>query len=250
MEVVTRPVFEPDGASVEATAVQDQASPINNSTAIARFEFEAGRGNEGSKVLMVEWEDDDTTRGKKGDWHVSWEGKKKAVLTVGDESVEETHRVYFFIPPRVHVPPAITLIYRPSNGGEEMRWEVKTLPAIFPPELGASARTAGKKGVLHTIWAKQRLSVLQKEIEAESKNDFDGIGLDLVLKEKAWIEANFGVGNRPSIVIPSGINPASPSSPTSPRSPGGSRLSEKLKGLRLGTSDQALTPRPGNLRQA
>lgn len=109
------------------------------------------------------------------------------------------------------------------------------LPAIFPPELGVSATTQGRKGVLHTIWAKKRISVLQQEIELEMKNG-EGVGLEMVVQEKQWIEDNFGVGAK---VIPDLQYIASP---TSPKSPGGSgRLSEKLKGLKLGTSVSELS---------
>lgn len=64
----------------------------------------------------------------------------------------------------------------------------------------------------------------------------------MAVAEKEWIEANFGVLSKPSgIVVPTqeggGLN-----SPTSPRSPGGGRLMEKLKGLRIGTTTEALSP--------
>jgi hypothetical protein len=36
-------------------------------TALARFEFEAGKANEGTKILMIEWEDDDLTRSSSED---------------------------------------------------------------------------------------------------------------------------------------------------------------------------------------
>jgi len=113
--------------------------------------------------------------------------------------------------------------------------QTNPLPAIFPPELGLSATTQGRKGVLHTVWAKQRLSVLQQEIEIEMKNG-EGVGLEMALQEKQWIEENFGVG----VKITPGLQYTT--SPTSPKTPGGSgRLTEKLKGLRLGTSASALS---------
>jgi hypothetical protein len=241
---VRRPHFEPDGSSVAATAVQDTASPIASSTALARFEFESGRGNEGTKILMVEWEDDDHTKNTRGDWHVSWQGKS-TVLPAKDQIEGRTHRLYFLLPPGVHVPPHVNLVHQPADGGKATEMQVNPLPAIFPPELGASARTAGKKGVLHTIWAKKRLSVLQKEIEAECLKNAEGVGLEMVLQEKDWIEHNFGVGARPtSLSMPASGEVGLPLSPTSPRSPGGGRLAEKLKGLRVGTTEKELNARP------
>lgn len=242
---LSRPRFETDGALLEATAVRDQNSPTSPSasTSLARFEFESGRGNEGTKILMVEWEDDEQqlatgakTKSTSPTWEVSWEGKTTA-LSARDGAEEKTHRLYFLLPPNSTIPPAITLSR--DNGAEIRR--ITPLPAIFPPELGASARQAGKKGVLHTIWAKKRLSVLKSEIEREARGNFEGIGLEMALQEKSWIEENFGIsGERGTPVDSVG-------SPTSPKTPGGSssRLSEKLKGLKLGTSQQELSRSPG-----
>lgn len=115
--------------------------------------------------------------------------------------------------------------------------QTNPLPALFPAELGISATTAGKKGVLHTIYAKQRLSALQQEISVEMQNG-EGVGLEMAIQEKDWLEENFGVGAR---AVPEFQHPASP---TSPRSPVGGRLSEKLKGLKLGTSASQLSTPP------
>ncbi len=137
--------------------------------------------------------------------------------------------------------PTVTSLAR-----QPLTMKINPLPAIFPPSLGATARTAGKKGVLHTIWAKKRLQVLRKEIETESKTNVEGVGLNMALQEKEWIEENFGIAPKPtSISIPTVNESASgaPLSPMTPRSPGGGRLSEKLKGLKLGTTEQELSKR-------
>lgn len=68
--------------------------------------------------------------------------------------------------------------------------QTNPLPAIFPPELGVNVQV--QKGVLHTIWAQKRLSALQDEIALEMKNG-EGVGLEIALREKKWIEDNFGV---------------------------------------------------------
>src|SRR5277367_1569107 len=224
--------FEPDGASLAATAVRDQA--VSSAGALARFEFEAGRGNEGTKILMVEWNDDDDSSKNHGNWEVSWEGKS-TILSERDGADEGgTHRLYFLLGPGVAVPRIVKIA---QVGGKIM--QTNPLPAIFPPELGVSARTAGKKGVLHTIWGKKRLSVLQKEIDKEMSAGNEGIGLDLAIKEKEWIEENFGIGSRYA-QDPQDLPP------NSPKSPGGGRLTEKLKGLKLGTSAGDLSARPSS----
>jgi hypothetical protein len=227
-----RPHFEPDGASLAATAVRDEA--VSSAGALARFEFEAGKGNEGTKILMVEWNEDDESSKVHTNWEISWEGKS-TVLSEGDGADEGgIHRLYFLLGPGVAVPPIVKIA---QVGGKTM--QTNPLPAIFPPQLGVSAKTAGKKGVLHTIWAKKRLSVLQKEIEQEINAGNEGIGLDLAIHEKEWIEENFGIGPR-YVQDPQDLAPGSP------RSPGGGRLTEKLKGLKLGTSANDLSTRPSS----
>lgn len=214
----------------------DLASEGNDSpslpsmTPLARFEFESGRGNEGTKILMVEWsESEDAEKGSSpGDWEVSWEGKTTMVSTKASEG--RLHRIYFLLGQGTSIP---TLVKLSQSGAKSI--QVTPLPAIFPPSLGLAAATHGRKGVLHTIWAKKRLSVLQQEIEQEMKQNGEGVALEMAVQEKQWIEENFGVGSR---TVPDLQNA---SSPTSPKSPGGSRLAEKLKGLKLGTSPSELT---------
>lgn len=226
-----RPHFEPDGASPEATAVRDQA--VSSAGALARFEFEAGRGNEGTKILMVEWNEDDDSSQSHGDWEVSWEGKRTVLSERDGADDEGSHRLYFLLGPGVTIPPIVKIA---QVGGKTM--QTNPLPAIFPPQLGVSARTAGKKGVLHTLWGKKRLSVLQKEIDQEKISGNEGIGLDLAIQEKEWIEDNFGIGSRYTQDLQD--------FPSSPRSPGGGRLAEKLKGLKLSTSAGDLSARPSS----
>ncbi|KAI5358901.1 hypothetical protein Slin14017_G111840 [Septoria linicola] len=248
-----RPIFDPVDTSFHAggnSARDDVESPsLTNGNALARFEFEPGRSKDGTKVLMVEWEEDETTKGIVGDWEISWEGKK-TVLPARDQPQTHTsdqeqpiNRLYFLLGPGVTMPTAVKL------QKAAITWRTNPLPAIFPPELGATARQAGKKGVLHTIWAKKRLQVLQKEIEEESKENVEGIGLEMAFAEKDWIEQNFGVLARPGgisistnqSVMSSVYNNGGLNSPASPRSPGGGRLMDKLKGLKLGTSASELS---------
>lgn len=182
---------------------------------------------------MVEWSDDDGDGpANMGNWEVSWEGKT-TVLSAKDGAEGKLHRIYFLLAPGASVPRIVKLS---QTGGKSM--QTNPLPAIFPPELGISATTQGRKGVLHTVWAKKRLSVLQREIELEMKNG-EGVGLEMAIQEKQWIEENFGVGQK---TIP---DLQYTTSPTSPKSPSGGRLSEKLKGLKLGTSASELTSSSG-----
>ncbi|RAR05825.1 TPR-like protein [Stemphylium lycopersici] len=237
--------------SVDTTAHQPakdevESPSISSANALARYEYEAGHANAttGTKILMVEWEDDDTTRGVRGDWHISWDGSTR-VLPANDQPANDVNRMYFLLPPGVAVPTSVTLTLRPQDASKAVVvWHTNPLPALFPPELGASARAAGKKGVLHTIWAKKRLQVLQKEIEAESRNNVEGIGLIMVVQEKEWIESTFGVNAKPAGLSISLGEPTSAQikGPSSPRSPGGGRLMDKLAGLRLGTSEKDLSP--------
>lgn len=241
--------FTPTEASRAGTILDKSPTGGNSPAALARFEFEPGKSNDGTKILMVEWEEDDATRRSPGEWRVSWQGKS-TVLPADERTNDHTRRVYFLLPPGTTIPPSITLSHTaaptlpdPSQSLHPLSMQINPLPAIFPPSLGATARTAGKKGVLHTIWAKKRLQVLHKEIETESKANVESIGLDMALQEKDWIEENFGIAAKSmAISIPSLETPmpGPPISPVTPRSPGGGRLSEKLKGLRLGTSDQEL----------
>jgi hypothetical protein len=236
--------FSPDS---EFYSQQTPRAPSNSSlsiTALARFEFEAGKSNNGTKILMVEWEDDDLARSPAGSWHVSWEGKK-TVIPADEQTTENTRRFFFLLPPGVTIPPVVTLRYEPhpTSASTIRRPDsvpINPLPAIFPPELGATARTAGKKGVLHTLWAKKRLQALEKEIHEESLNNVEGVALHMAIQEKEWIESNFGVA-MPS--TSDNIHAASPTPsypPTTPISPTGSRLVDKLKGLKLETAEKDL----------
>ncbi|KAI7589554.1 hypothetical protein KC316_g3873 [Hortaea werneckii] len=239
----SRPIFDPVDTNFNPalnSRKDDVESPsLSDSNALARFEFEPGRSRDGTKVLMVEWEDDDKTRDIDADWELSWEGKK-TVLPAKEQAGDEAsiNRLYFLLGPGVPVPTQVRL----RKG--TVTWRTNPLPAIFAPALGATAREEGKKGVLHTIWAKKRLQVLQSEIDLESKKNNEGIGLEMAIAEKEWIEANFGVVSKRSVVDVPGRGAMasamdSMNSPSSPRSPGGSRLMDKLKGLKLDTQPNA-----------
>jgi hypothetical protein len=238
----------------------DVESPsLTRGNALARFEFEnlpAGDSRNGTKVLMVEWEDDQHTKLLPGHWTVSWEGKKTAVLdaNAADGSREGLHRLYFLLSAAERIPGTVSLTLQ-SKDQQHALWRTHPLPAIFPPELGASARQAGKKGVLHTVWAKKRLEVLKQEIQHEETHNPEGVALSMAMQERDWIESNFGVRTKPHDLDTSTISTTTTTttsssdttslgllpSPTSPRSPGRGPLLEKLKGLRLDTEASSST---------
>lgn len=229
---------------------------LESVTALARFEFEPGKNKDGTKILMVEWEDNDRNRSSEGQWQVSWLGKT-TVLPADERPADNVRRFYFLLLPGTSIPPHVTLTYQPPktvspSARTALTLTINPLPAIFSPELGVTARASGKKGVLHTVWAKKRLQVLEQEIRREQEFNLEGIALEMALSEKEWIETNFGV-------VPPRIHaidtssaqklPASPlsaglASPKTPRSPGGRRLNEKLKGLNIATSEKDLAAWP------
>ena len=219
-------------------------------TAFARYEYEAGKAQDGTKILMVEFEDedDDNRRDSAGTWHVSW-SNQTTVLPSEERTSDNSRRLYFLLPPGAAIPPKVSLTFNPppNSAKQPQSLTLSPLPAIFAPDLEASARASGKKGVLHTIWAKKRLQVLEKEIKREEEFNLEGIALDLAKGEKEWIENNFAIAVKPSTLdlgsLPRYANGVLSSAMASPRSPGGRKLSEKLRGLSLGTSDRDLAMR-------
>ncbi|KAJ5583022.1 hypothetical protein N7535_001642 [Penicillium sp. DV-2018c] len=237
------PAFTPDSEFAEAETPRCNGNGSLPITAMARFEFEAGKANDGTKILMIEWEDDDLTRSSsEGYWNVSWTGKT-TVLPADDRPSDSLRRFYLLLPPYVTIPPVVTLSYELQGTPEE----IAALAQKKPPN--PTGRAAGKKGVLHTIWAKKRLRVLEQEIAAESRTNIEGIALHMAIQEKQWIEENFGINSRLADSVanshdssnPSSIYPATPVSPIS-----GKKLSDKLKGLKLQTSEKDLAVNDGS----
>lgn len=269
-----QPTVAPPAGAVNV--VETPTSPSSAFT-LSRFEFETGtKGNEGTKILMVEWDaraatdaaaaaaspggaDREREQAHNGcdDWEVTWEGKgsdrKKedkdnsnsnskdrdgiTVLPIRDtDAPEGTRRVYFLLPPGAPIPTLVTISKR--SGLTELR--AKPLPAIFPE--GLVSEDKGTRGVLHTIWAKRRLHELEAEIAAEMRDNSESVGLEMVLQERQWIVDHFGLEIDTSSANAIPLAPQNPdsSSPVSPRSPIGGRLGERLKGLKLATSPAEL----------
>ncbi|KAL1304853.1 hypothetical protein AAFC00_003777 [Neodothiora populina] len=246
----------------------DVESPsLTSGNALARFEFERldshDPRNVGTKVLMVEWEEDANTASISGQWTVGWDGKTAAAVVPTDASTDKSgngcpqlHRLYFLLPQWARVPGTVVLTLVGTNEGggtEKIVWRTHPLPAIYPAALGNSARASGKRGVLHTVWAKKRLQSLAAEIENEEIHNPESISLTLAIQERDWIEQNFGIKTKPKSIslpptasqsplssTPGGQNGPHLHSPTSPKSPGRGPLFEKLKGLKLATGESDL----------
>lgn len=223
-------------------------TPTSPSSAfiLSRFEFETGtKGNEGTKILMVEWDaaaalGNAKAKASLDDWEVKWDGKEAlAVLPIRDaETPESTCRIHFLLPPKAPIPTLITV--SPTKSTEAADLHTKPLPAIFPE--GLINEDKGTRGVLHTIWAKSRLEQLEDEIVAEMKANGESVGLEMALQERQWIVDHFGlqIDTSSAEAIPLSPRGVDASSPVSPRSPIGGRLGEKLRGLKLATSPAEL----------
>ncbi|KAJ5580458.1 hypothetical protein N7450_006759 [Penicillium hetheringtonii] len=201
---------------------------------------------------MIEWEDDDLTRSAaEGSWHVSWTGKT-TVLPADDRPSDSLRRFYFLLPPNTTIPPSVTLFYEPKTASGQSdapsapsapsatqqsrdTFQLNPLPAIFPPELG------------------KRLRVLEREIRDECLNNVEGVALHMAMQEQEWIETNFGVTARTSDVASSRESSTSnslyPTGPVTPNSPvSGRKLTDKLKGLKLQTSEKDLSANDSEFR--
>ncbi|KAI1386932.1 uncharacterized protein F4822DRAFT_329659 [Hypoxylon trugodes] len=227
----------------ELSVIDSPISPASPN-ALARFEFETGRGHEGSKILMVEWDPSlGPNSNSSEDWLVSWDGKG-TTFPVSEKVVEDEvqqqrrQRVYFLLPSNATVPPAVTIEYKGIGASRTLT--ARSMPAIFAPGLGVGTRDAGRRGVLHTIWARLRAQQLQDEIRAELADNSESVGLEMAVQERLWIIDHFGLDDlRPPDAGPDASSPSAQSAPTQ-RSPVAGRLGEKLRGLKLATSPAEL----------
>lgn len=149
---------DPGAAATDASFVDSPATP-SSPGALARFEFESGKGREGTKILMVEWSTAsepvaDTTgpvpsQDDQGRWKVSWPGKTTEIFAQSERDGAATQRFYYLLPTEAPIPGLITIAQLPAG----RTLHTNPLPAIYTPRLGVDAtRDAGKRGVLHTIW--------------------------------------------------------------------------------------------------
>ncbi|KAG5973163.1 hypothetical protein E4U58_005607 [Claviceps cyperi] len=235
---------EEPSPSSSLSSLSSSVSPNNSTTSDTTVPTVAGRGARSvTPELAAAAVSNSTTRQSTGmkaaGWEVSWPGKSTFLpareTDDEDDDVDKAgprRRVYFLLPPEASIPAQVTIT--PPGRSPIL---VKPLPAIFPPGFNLEA---GLRGVLHTLWAKKRLSELEREMEAEMRTNTESVGLEMAMTEKDWIIANFLEPNPPS---PSpgpcdGVSVV----PVPLRSPGPGRLADKLKGLQLGTSAADLVP--------
>lgn len=154
---VPAPALEIPGSESEVAAelVESPGTP-SSPNAWARFEFETGCGNEGTKVLVVEWDPtadgqgSESARPNLDGWRVTWEGKiSRDKNEVKEVEGRTTFRVLILIEDEAQVPSVVTI----SQASSGHRLIARPMPAIYTPALGADvAKAAGKRGVLHTQW--------------------------------------------------------------------------------------------------
>lgn len=242
----------------------------------------------GTKVLLIEWEDGVEARGKgtwtvewKGrslslpaddvgatpaDADASFSGaadssadgaqkqqRARSPSSPPDHHRNAAHRLYFILPAGTPVPPSVAISFHPAvaavaTSQTVLCTTIPTLPAIFPPSLLTTGTAQGKKGVLHTLWAKSRLHALRADMAAgsptahDARVEFDGIcenfGIDEaygtadVSSQSASAPPASASASTATATDPQSPYPATPISPTS-----NERFLSKMKGLRVGTAD-------------
>ncbi|KAF3004704.1 hypothetical protein E8E14_006821 [Neopestalotiopsis sp. 37M] len=267
------PDFAPRATAAAGAAglVESPGTP-SSPNAWARFEFETGCGNEGTKVLVVEWDplqqqqqqDNDgnnkpvVVSQKKGggggngkgkgdpldDWEVSWGGKiPRAGNQVKEADGSSTFRVLVLIEDDIQVPSVVT-ISQASTGRTLL---ARPMPAIYTAALGADvAKAAGRRGVLHTQWAEKRLKQLQQEYDREVQDNSEGVGAVMAYTDLTWVVEHFGLRHPYEADGPSAPSQEiKPRAVQPPRSPVAGKLGEKLRGLKLATSPSELVNTTG-----
>lgn len=97
---------EPNEYFSTDTLQPEFAPALSSSRALARFEFEASRGNEGTKILMVEWLDEVGD----SDWQISWEGTKM-IVPAKDAAVDKLLRIVRIIKTMISKCPFVNKLF-------------------------------------------------------------------------------------------------------------------------------------------
>lgn len=190
--------------TVDGDAIEPPLSspPLSSPGTSARFEFESGRGNDGTKVLLVEWSATTASQAT-----VYWESMPSGgVLSVNDSNTSSTERRMFLLPAYSSVPRMVYIT------NEQENLQTNPLPAIYP----ARSLDSGRKGVLHTKFARARLCDLEAEIQREAAMNTESVALEMALQEKSWIEQEYFL---PQGSIQRGKKDKSKNRKTSSRSP-------------------------------
>lgn len=227
-----QPTVAPPADIGAVNVVETPTSPSSAFT-LSRFEFETGtKGNEGTKILMVEWDaraatdaaaaaastpgaDREREQAQNGcdDWEVTWEGKgpdnnnrKKGDRDGSGSSNGRDRDGGIAVLPirdtdapegtrRVYflLPPGAPIPTLVTISKRSGLTELRTKPLpAIFPEALVS-EDKGTRGVLHTIWAKRRLGELEAEVAAEMRDNSESVGLEMVLQERQWIVDHFGL---------------------------------------------------------
>lgn len=167
--------YTADGDAIEPPL---SSPPLSSPGTSARFEFEIGRGNNGTKILLVEWPA--TTASQTT---VYWESMPSGGVLSADDSRSSSlnERRMFLLPAYSSVPRTVYIT------NEQENLQTNPLPAIYPPRSNDS----GRKGVLHTIFARARLRDLEAEIQSEACTNTESVALEMALQEKSWIEQEY-----------------------------------------------------------
>lgn len=151
--------------------------PLSSPGTSARFEFETDRGNDGTKILLVQWSA--TTASQTT---VYWESMPSGgVLSINDSNTPSTERRMFLLPAYSAVPRMVYI----TNELENL--QTNPLPAIYP----GRSHDSGRKGVLHATFARARLRELEAEIQREASINTESVALEMALQEKSWIEQEY-----------------------------------------------------------
>lgn len=201
--------YSADGDAIEPPL---SSPPLSSPGTSARFEFETGRGNDGTKILLVEWRATNASQTS-----VYWESMPSGgVLSVNDSSTPSTERRMFLLPAYSSVPRMVYIT------NEQETLQTNPLPAIYP----SLSHDSGRKGVLHTTFARARLHDLEAEIQREAAMNMESVALEMALQEKSWIEQEYFL---PQALMHHGKNEKSKSKKTSSRSPAKSSSKEGKK---------------------
>lgn len=176
------PVTRDFAYSADGDAVEPPLSspPPSSPGTLARFEFEAGRGNEGTKILLVEWP---LTSPYPSQASIYWENMPNGgCLSVDDTPRDNaTTRRLYLLPAYAAIPRNVYITTAQEN------LQTNPLPAIFI----ACSPDNGRKGVLHTTFARRRLEDLEAEIHREASVNPEGVALEMALQEKSCIEQEY-----------------------------------------------------------
>ena len=100
---------------------------------------------------------------------------------MNDSNTSTIERRVFLLPAYSSVPRMVYIT------NEQENLQTNPLPAIYP----SRSHDCGRKGVLHTTFARARLRDLEAEIQREASMNTESVALEMALQEKSWIEQEY-----------------------------------------------------------